>query len=93
MTDQIVSSAPLTVSSSPLPPDALNSAGRITVATEFGLNPGGVLTQMARLTVASTLTTINQTYDCWVWDGATEVPASIFVWNGSQEVPSSLDVV
>lgn len=93
MTDQIVSSAPLTVSSSPLPPNVLNSAGLITVATEFGLNPGGVLTQMARLTVASTLTTVSQTHDCWVWDGSQEVPASVSVWDGAAETSAGLEVV
>jgi hypothetical protein len=91
MTDQIVSSAPLTVSSTPSPPNVLNNAVRITTASEFGLNPGGVLTQMARITVASSFVLVPAN-DCWVWDGSQEVPASVSVWDGVQEVPASLTV-
>ena len=28
----------------------------------------------------------------YVWDGATEHPASVFVWNGSSEVPATLEL-
>lgn len=32
------------------------------------------------------------TNDCWVWNGATELPANVTVWNGASEIAAGVEV-
>ena len=31
--------------------------------------------------------------DCWIWDGASEIPAFMYLWDGAAEIPLSIDLV